>query len=88
MKGIDYFVLIIFFLGLITTGIWAYFRKVKSSGDFFVAGGKLPWGLAGISHLESSRPMLEQLSSSSSTLLRNAAIKSLSELDEVVFLHY
>ena len=50
MQGIDYLVIALFFVVLISTGIWAYFRKVKSAGDFFVAGGKLPWWLAGISH--------------------------------------
>ncbi len=50
MKNIDYLVLVLFFLVLISTGVWSYFRKVKDSGDFFVAGGKLPWWLAGISH--------------------------------------
>lgn len=39
--------------------------------------------LAGLNRLESSRPMLENLSRSSSVLLRNAAAKSLSELDEL-----
>ncbi|MGH2565012.1 MAG: sodium:solute symporter family protein, partial [Ginsengibacter sp.] len=29
--------------------IWSYFRS-KNSEDYFVAGGKLPWWLAGISH--------------------------------------
>jgi len=50
MQAIDYLVIALFFLVLIGTGVWAYFRKVKSAGDFFVAGGKLPWWLAGISH--------------------------------------
>lgn len=50
MKSVDYLVIGLFFVVLISTGIWAYFRKVKDAGDFFVAGGKLPWWLAGISH--------------------------------------
>jgi SSS family solute:Na+ symporter len=50
MQGIDYLVLVLFFLVLLGTGVWSYLRKVKDSGDFFVAGGKLPWWLAGISH--------------------------------------
>jgi Na+/proline symporter len=50
MIAIDYLIIILFFVILLSTGIWAYRRKVKSSGDFFVAGGKLPWWLAGISH--------------------------------------
>ena len=50
MQTIDYLVIALFFMVLIGTGVWAYLRKVKSAGDFFVAGGKLPWWLAGISH--------------------------------------
>ncbi|MDF1576735.1 MAG: hypothetical protein P1P86_16235 [Bacteroidales bacterium] len=50
MTGIDYLIIILFFLGLIGTGVWAFRKKVKSPDDFFVAGGKLPWWLAGISH--------------------------------------
>jgi SSS family solute:Na+ symporter len=50
MAPIDYTVIGIFFTVLLGTGLWAYLRKVKEPGDFFVAGGKLPWWLAGISH--------------------------------------
>lgn len=50
MQGIDYLVIIAFFIVLLGTGLWSYFRKVKDAGDFFVAGGNLPWWLAGISH--------------------------------------
>jgi SSS family solute:Na+ symporter len=50
MGFVDYLVISVFFSVLIGTGLWAYFRKVKDSGDFFVAGGNLPWWLAGISH--------------------------------------
>ncbi len=50
MIAVDYLVMGLFFMVLIATGLWAYFRKVRDSGDFFVAGGKLPWWLAGISH--------------------------------------
>jgi SSS family solute:Na+ symporter len=50
MNTLDYLVLALFFAVLVGTGIWSYFRKVRSAGDFFVAGGRLPWWLAGISH--------------------------------------
>ena len=50
MQVLDYLVIALFFMVLIGTGVWAYLRKVKSADDFFVAGGKLPWWLAGISH--------------------------------------
>jgi Na+/proline symporter len=49
MAPIDWWVLILFFLIMIIIGIWSY-RKVNDSQDFFVAGGKLPWWLSGISH--------------------------------------
>ena len=49
MHFADWVVLCSFFLVTISIGIWAYSR-VKDSGDFFTAGGKLPWWLTGISH--------------------------------------
>src|SRR5262245_60269590 len=30
-------------------GLWSY-RRVDDAGDFFAAGGKMPWWLSGISH--------------------------------------
>ncbi len=49
MHQIDWVVLFVFFLFMVIIGFWTY-RKVKISGDYFVAGGKLPWWLSGISH--------------------------------------
>ena len=49
MHFADWVVLGSFFLVTISIGVWAYSR-VKDSGDFFTAGGKLPWWLTGISH--------------------------------------
>ncbi|MGN6495447.1 MAG: sodium:solute symporter family protein [Agriterribacter sp.] len=49
LHPIDLTVVIIFFLSMIVIGVMSYFRS-KSSEDYFVAGGKLPWWLAGISH--------------------------------------
>jgi solute:Na+ symporter, SSS family len=49
MHIVDWFVLLIYFLLLLSIGLWAY-RKVKNSSDFFTAGGKLPWWLSGVSH--------------------------------------
>jgi solute:Na+ symporter, SSS family len=49
MHLVDWIVLIIYFFLLISIGIWA-FKKVKSSSDFFTAGGQLPWWLSGVSH--------------------------------------
>jgi SSS family solute:Na+ symporter len=45
----DLAVIILFFLSMLIVGIWSYFKS-KNSEDYFVAGGKLPWWLAGISH--------------------------------------
>lgn len=46
---VDSIVIILFFLSMVVIGVWSYFRS-KNSEDYFVAGGKLPWWLAGISH--------------------------------------
>lgn len=45
----DFLVVILFFLSMVIIGVWSYFRS-RNSEDYFVAGGKLPWWLAGISH--------------------------------------
>ncbi|MEP7251855.1 MAG: sodium:solute symporter family protein [Ginsengibacter sp.] len=45
----DLVVIILFFLSMVVIGIISYFKS-KNSEDYFVAGGKLPWWLAGISH--------------------------------------
>lgn len=49
MELLDWIVLSLYFVMLLTIGLWAYF-KVKDSADFYTAGGKLPWWLSGISH--------------------------------------
>lgn len=49
LHSIDLFVVAIFFLSMIVIGVLSYFKS-KNSEDYFVAGGKLPWWLAGISH--------------------------------------
>ncbi len=49
LNSLDYIVIGLFFLSMVVIGIISYFRN-KNSEDFFVAGGKLPWWLAGISH--------------------------------------
>src|SRR3989337_1717762 len=45
---VDLAVVIIFFLIMLVIGIGSYFKS-RNSEDYFVAGGKLPWWLAGIS---------------------------------------
>ena len=49
LKYLDWFVLCLYFLLMLGVGIWAR-TKVKTASDFFTAGGKMPWWLAGISH--------------------------------------
>ncbi len=49
MKPLDYAVIGVFFMLMVLIGFCSS-RKVKNSKDFFVAGGKVPWWLAGISH--------------------------------------
>jgi len=49
MHFLDWAVIGLYFLVMIGIGWWAK-RRVHSAADFFTAGGKLPWWLAGISH--------------------------------------
>ncbi|QDH81144.1 Na+:solute symporter [Echinicola soli] len=49
MELLDWIVLGLYFVMLLSIGLWAYFR-VRNSEDFYTAGGKLPWWLSGISH--------------------------------------
>ncbi|BCU81365.1 hypothetical protein JIR001_11480 [Polycladomyces abyssicola] len=49
MSGFDWFILIAYFFIMIGIGVWSY-RQVGSAEDYFTAGGKMPWWLAGISH--------------------------------------
>lgn len=49
MYFLDWVSVALFFIVMIVIGFWS-FKKVSGSEDFFVAGGKLPWWLSGISH--------------------------------------
>ncbi|EAR68652.1 putative sodium-coupled permease [Bacillus sp. NRRL B-14911] len=49
MSGLDWGVIIAFFLLMVVIG-FTTFKKVQGSKDYFVAGGNLPWWLGGISH--------------------------------------
>lgn len=49
MHFLDWVMIALFFIVMIVIGFSA-FNKVSGSDDYFVAGGKLPWWLAGISH--------------------------------------
>ena len=49
LNALDIIAIVLFFLSMLVIGVISYFRN-KNSEDYFVAGGKLPWWLAGISH--------------------------------------
>ncbi|MFJ9414641.1 sodium:solute symporter family protein [Streptomyces sp. NPDC101227] len=49
MNSLDWAVLIGYFGVMIAIGVWSH-RRVDDVGDFFTAGGKMPWWLSGISH--------------------------------------
>src|SRR5688572_16593939 len=49
MQPIDYLVIAIFFLLVAVIG-WVAIRRIAGSKDYFVAGGRIPWWLGGISH--------------------------------------
>jgi solute:Na+ symporter, SSS family len=48
MENLDWIIIALFFMIMLIIGAWS-FKKVKDTSDFFVAGGKLPWWLSGIS---------------------------------------
>ncbi|WP_058485689.1 sodium:solute symporter family protein [Defluviitalea phaphyphila] len=49
MHALDYFMVALFFIVMLIIGFKSV-TSVKSSEDFFVGGGKIPWWLSGISH--------------------------------------
>lgn len=49
MGTLDWIVVSAYFLVMIWIGWWSK-RRIKNTSDFFVAGGKVPWWLVGISH--------------------------------------
>ncbi|HMH58437.1 MAG TPA: sodium:solute symporter family protein [Galbitalea sp.] len=49
MQLLDWLVLFGYFVIMVGVGWWAK-RRVHNAADFFTAGGKMPWWLAGISH--------------------------------------
>jgi solute:Na+ symporter, SSS family len=49
LSKLDLIIIGLFFLLMLAIGIYSYFRN-KNPEDYFVAGGKLPWWLSGISH--------------------------------------
>ncbi|TJZ52097.1 Na+:solute symporter [Streptomyces piniterrae] len=49
MNSLDWAVLIGYFGVMVAIGVWSH-KRVDDVGDFFTAGGKMPWWLSGISH--------------------------------------
>lgn len=49
MHVLDWTMVCGYFLLMIVIGVWSH-RRVNNVSDFFTAGGKMPWWLAGISH--------------------------------------
>ena len=49
MNGVDWIVVGGYFLVMVWIGVWSR-RRIDNASDFFVANGKIPWWLVGISH--------------------------------------
>ena len=49
LSTLDWGIIILFFIGLITIAIWASKSASKSAADFFVSGRSMPWWLLGVS---------------------------------------
>ena len=49
LNYLDFIVILLFLLLMIAIGLWSWVKN-KTLEDYFVAGGKLPWWLSGISH--------------------------------------
>ncbi|WP_407286876.1 sodium:solute symporter family protein [Streptomyces sp. BP-8] len=49
MNSLDWAVLIGYFGVMVAIGVWSH-KRVDDVGDFFTAGGRMPWWLSGISH--------------------------------------
>ncbi|MFJ4849517.1 MULTISPECIES: sodium:solute symporter family protein [unclassified Streptomyces] len=49
MNSLDWAVLVAYFGVMVGIGLWSH-KRVDTVGDFFTAGGRMPWWLSGISH--------------------------------------
>ncbi|RSN42211.1 Na+:solute symporter [Amycolatopsis sp. WAC 04197] len=49
MHSLDWIMVSAYFVLMVVIGLWSHSR-VNTVSDFFTAGGKMPWWLAGISH--------------------------------------
>jgi len=49
MHTLDWTILIAYFFVMVAIGVYSH-RQIGGVGDFFTAGGRMPWWLAGISH--------------------------------------
>jgi solute:Na+ symporter, SSS family len=49
LQTADWVVLTLYFVWMVLIGAWSY-RRVRDAHDFFAAGGRMPWWMAGMSH--------------------------------------
>jgi solute:Na+ symporter, SSS family len=49
VHSVDWIVIGLYMVGMVGIGAWSY-RRIHDTQDFFAAGGRMPWWLAGISH--------------------------------------
>ena len=48
MQSVDYFVIVIYLVGIVAAGM-VFAGRMKSSSDMFAAGGQSPWWVSGLS---------------------------------------
>lgn len=48
MQSVDYFVIVIYLVGIVAAGM-VFAGRMKSSSDMFAAGGLSPWWVSGLS---------------------------------------
>ncbi len=49
LSTLDWIILIVFFIGLLTIAVWSSKSASKSAANFFVSGRSMPWWLLGVS---------------------------------------
>ena len=56
INAVDYGLIVLYLVTVVAVGLYAA-RRSRSTGDFFKAGGRMPWALAGI-YVAIRRPFL------------------------------
>ncbi|MHC4195148.1 MAG: sodium:solute symporter family transporter [Planctomycetota bacterium] len=49
LVGLDVFIIVAYFVGIVSLGIWISRKQAKGGREFFLAGGKMTWPLIGAS---------------------------------------